>query len=82
LDIMAFLLGKHGKPLSTSDLIKMLAEAGRPVTGRNPWGAVRSAVYARKDAPVVSVGRGLWGLREWSRPSESPKASPARRRKA
>lgn len=65
-DLAAHFLRHEGKPLTTQRLLALMANAGRPVEGNNPAGALRSSILARgEDFAVESAGRGLWRLKDW-----------------
>ena len=73
VDLVVRVLKLERRAMSTAALIDALAKLGRVIDARNPSATIRSAIVARTDAPVVSVGRGLWWLAGVDGPPPSQK---------
>ena len=64
VNLVARILAKEKRAMTSKELIAQLKEMGRSLNVVNPAAAIRGAVLARKNSPVISAGRGLWKLNE------------------
>ena len=76
VDLVARILRRERRAMTTTELVKALGELGRPIDARNPFATIRGAILARRDAVVVSAGRGLWAIRSSGLAPVEPEPEP------
>ena len=62
------LLAMRKRPVAGSDIIEALRRGGQIHASKDGFGNTLGSVLSRSHAnngPIVRVGRGTWGLREW-----------------
>ena len=70
-DAAIALLRERGKPLGNAEIAKSLKAGGLKLNSADPVNTVGAVLSRRAQAAsdIVKVGRGIWGLPEWEKPS-------------